>query len=41
MFLSSVSVLRQLWLLVVMLGVIGFSLAMTAIPIFPEVIKCA
>ncbi|XP_077394411.1 MFS-type transporter SLC18B1 [Festucalex cinctus] len=32
---------KQLWLLVVMLGVIGFSLAMTAIPIFPEVIKCA
>ncbi|XP_077477175.1 MFS-type transporter SLC18B1 [Stigmatopora argus] len=32
---------RHLWLLVVMLGVIGFSLAMTAIPIFPEVIKCA
>ncbi|XP_019746099.1 MFS-type transporter SLC18B1 [Hippocampus comes] len=32
---------RQLWLLVIMLGVIGFSLAMTAIPIFPEVIKCA
>ncbi|XP_051942994.1 MFS-type transporter SLC18B1 [Hippocampus zosterae] len=32
---------RQLWLLVIMLGVIGFSLAMTTIPIFPEVIKCA
>ncbi|XP_061700467.1 MFS-type transporter SLC18B1 isoform X2 [Syngnathoides biaculeatus] len=32
---------KHLWLLVVMLGVIGFSLAMTAIPVFPEVIKCA
>nr|XP_061799028.1 MFS-type transporter SLC18B1-like [Nerophis lumbriciformis] len=44
MFLGPVPFLnlpRQLWLLVFMLGVIGFSLAMTAIPIFPEVIKCA
>ncbi|XP_061551823.1 MFS-type transporter SLC18B1 isoform X1 [Phycodurus eques] len=32
---------KELWLLVIMLGLIGFSLAMTAIPIFPEVIKCA
>ncbi|KAM7376202.1 hypothetical protein PAMP_005945 [Pampus punctatissimus] len=31
----------QLWLLVVMLGVIGFSLGMTAIPTFPEIITCA
>lgn len=31
----------QLWLLIVMLGVIGFSLGMTAIPTFPEIIKCA
>ncbi|CAK6966005.1 MFS-type transporter SLC18B1 [Scomber scombrus] len=32
---------NQLWLLVVMLGVIGFSLGMTAIPTFPEIITCA
>ncbi|XP_054653127.1 MFS-type transporter SLC18B1 isoform X2 [Dunckerocampus dactyliophorus] len=32
---------KHLWLLVLMLGIIGFSLAMTAIPIFPEVITCA
>ncbi|GAA6223287.1 MFS-type transporter SLC18B1 [Lates japonicus] len=31
----------QLWLLVLMLGVIGFSLGMTAIPTFPEIITCA
>ncbi|XP_059209896.1 MFS-type transporter SLC18B1 [Centropristis striata] len=31
----------QLWLLIVMLGVIGFSLGMTAIPTFPEIITCA
>lgn len=31
----------QLWLLVVMLGLIGFSLGMTAIPTFPEIITCA
>ncbi|XP_029349031.1 MFS-type transporter SLC18B1 [Echeneis naucrates] len=31
----------QLWLLVFMLGVIGFSLSMTAIPTFPEIITCA
>ncbi|XP_073339010.1 MFS-type transporter SLC18B1 isoform X1 [Pagrus major] len=31
----------QLWLLVLMLGVIGFSLGMTAIPTFPEIIGCA
>ncbi|XP_071355184.1 MFS-type transporter SLC18B1 [Trachinotus anak] len=31
----------QLWLLVVMLGVIGFSLGMTAIPTFPEIITYA
>lgn len=31
----------QLWLLIVMLGVIGFSLGMSAIPTFPEIIKCA
>ncbi|KAG7509965.1 MFS-type transporter SLC18B1 [Solea senegalensis] len=31
----------QLWLLVFMLGVIGFSLGMTAIPTFPEIIACA
>ncbi|KAK7904587.1 hypothetical protein WMY93_017194 [Mugilogobius chulae] len=29
-----------LWLLVVMLGVIGFSLGMTALPTFPEIITC-
>uniref|UniRef100_A0A8D3ARA4 Solute carrier family 18 member B1 n=1 Tax=Scophthalmus maximus TaxID=52904 RepID=A0A8D3ARA4_SCOMX len=32
---------RQLWLLVLMLAVIGFSLGMTAIPTFPEIIMCA
>uniref|UniRef100_A0A7N6BBY6 Major facilitator superfamily (MFS) profile domain-containing protein n=1 Tax=Anabas testudineus TaxID=64144 RepID=A0A7N6BBY6_ANATE len=31
----------QLWLLVVMLGLIGFSLGMTALPTFPEIITCA
>ncbi|XP_071760116.2 MFS-type transporter SLC18B1 [Centroberyx gerrardi] len=31
----------QLWLLVLMLGVIGFSLGMTAIPTFPEILACA
>ncbi|XP_029901007.1 MFS-type transporter SLC18B1 [Myripristis murdjan] len=31
----------RLWLLVFMLGVIGFSLGMTAIPIFPEILTCA
>ncbi|KAG7229092.1 hypothetical protein INR49_013033, partial [Caranx melampygus] len=31
----------QLWLVIVMLGVIGFSLGMTAIPTFPEIITCA
>lgn len=31
----------QLWLLVLMLGVIGFSLGMTAIPTFPEILTCA
>ncbi|CAI5695847.1 unnamed protein product [Oreochromis niloticus] len=31
----------QLWLLVVMLGLIGFSLAMSVIPTFPELISCA
>ncbi|RVE57613.1 hypothetical protein OJAV_G00218030 [Oryzias javanicus] len=31
----------QLWLLVLMLGIIGFSLGMTAIPTFPEIIVCA
>lgn len=31
----------KLWLLVFMLGVIGFSLGMTAIPTFPEIITCA
>uniref|UniRef100_A0A3Q3WYR1 Major facilitator superfamily (MFS) profile domain-containing protein n=1 Tax=Mola mola TaxID=94237 RepID=A0A3Q3WYR1_MOLML len=30
----------QLWLLVLMLAVIGFSLGMTAIPTFPEIILC-
>lgn len=30
-----------LWLLVLMLGVIGFSLGMTALPTFPEIITCA
>ncbi|XP_042356696.1 LOW QUALITY PROTEIN: MFS-type transporter SLC18B1 [Plectropomus leopardus] len=30
----------QLWLLILMLGVIGFSLGMTAIPTFPEIITC-
>uniref|UniRef100_A0A3Q0SMW4 Solute carrier family 18 member B1 n=1 Tax=Amphilophus citrinellus TaxID=61819 RepID=A0A3Q0SMW4_AMPCI len=31
----------ELWLLVIMLGLIGFSLGMTAIPPFPEIITCA
>ncbi|XP_053701247.1 MFS-type transporter SLC18B1 [Synchiropus splendidus] len=31
----------QLWLLILMLSVIGFSLGMTAIPTFPEIITCA
>lgn len=31
----------QLWLLVLMLAVIGFSLGMTAIPTFPEILTCA
>nr|XP_019962581.1 PREDICTED: MFS-type transporter SLC18B1 [Paralichthys olivaceus] len=31
----------QLWLLVLMLSVIGFSLGMTALPTFPEIITCA
>ncbi|XP_069016729.1 MFS-type transporter SLC18B1 [Embiotoca jacksoni] len=31
----------QLWLLVLMLGLIGFSLGLTAIPTFPEIITCA
>uniref|UniRef100_A0A3P8NSK2 Major facilitator superfamily (MFS) profile domain-containing protein n=1 Tax=Astatotilapia calliptera TaxID=8154 RepID=A0A3P8NSK2_ASTCA len=31
----------QLWLLVVMLGLIGLSLAISVIPIFPELISCA
>ncbi|KAF7670061.1 hypothetical protein LDENG_00084510 [Lucifuga dentata] len=31
----------QLWLTVFMLGLIGFSLCMTAIPTFPEIIICA
>lgn len=36
-----VRVCSRLWLLVLMLGVIGFSLGMTAIPTFPEIIGCA
>ncbi|XP_028293704.1 MFS-type transporter SLC18B1 isoform X2 [Gouania willdenowi] len=31
----------QLWLVIVTLGLIGFSLGMTAIPTFPEIITCA
>ncbi|XP_054470380.1 MFS-type transporter SLC18B1 [Anoplopoma fimbria] len=31
----------QLWLVIIMLGVIGLSLGMTAIPTFPEIITCA
>ncbi|XP_015251455.1 PREDICTED: MFS-type transporter SLC18B1 [Cyprinodon variegatus] len=31
----------QLWLMVLMLSLIGFSLGMTAIPTFPEIISCA
>uniref|UniRef100_A0A672FQ17 Major facilitator superfamily (MFS) profile domain-containing protein n=1 Tax=Salarias fasciatus TaxID=181472 RepID=A0A672FQ17_SALFA len=31
----------ELWLLVLALGLIGFSLGMTAIPTFPEIITCA
>lgn len=31
----------RLWLLVLMLSLIGFSLGMTAIPTFPEIITCA
>lgn len=30
-----------LWLMVLMLGIIGFSLGMTALPTFPEIITCA
>uniref|UniRef100_A0A8C7KG37 Solute carrier family 18 member B1 n=1 Tax=Oncorhynchus kisutch TaxID=8019 RepID=A0A8C7KG37_ONCKI len=30
-----------LWLVVFMLGIIGFSLSMTAIPTFPEILDCA
>uniref|UniRef100_A0A8C9W4V4 Solute carrier family 18 member B1 n=1 Tax=Scleropages formosus TaxID=113540 RepID=A0A8C9W4V4_SCLFO len=32
---------RQLWLFVFMLTIIGFSLGLTGIPIFPEIINCA
>ncbi|XP_072221450.1 MFS-type transporter SLC18B1 [Leuresthes tenuis] len=35
------SIPSQLWLLIIMLGLIGFSLGMTAIPTFPEIITCA
>lgn len=31
----------QLWLTICMLGLIGFSLGMTAIPTFPEILTCA
>uniref|UniRef100_A0A7N8XJC9 Solute carrier family 18 member B1 n=1 Tax=Mastacembelus armatus TaxID=205130 RepID=A0A7N8XJC9_9TELE len=31
----------KLWLTILMLGIIGFSLGMTAIPTFPEIITCA
>ncbi|XP_028995229.1 MFS-type transporter SLC18B1 [Betta splendens] len=31
----------QQWLLIVMLGLIGFSLGMTVLPTFPEIITCA
>ncbi|KAK2826550.1 hypothetical protein Q5P01_020764 [Channa striata] len=31
----------HLWLLIIMLSFIGFSLGMTAIPTFPEIIACA
>ncbi|XP_056151401.1 MFS-type transporter SLC18B1 [Lampris incognitus] len=31
----------QLWMMVLMLSVIGFSLGMTAIPTFPEILTCA
>lgn len=31
----------RLWLLVLMLGLIGFSLGMTALPTFPEIISSA
>uniref|UniRef100_A0A672GAC1 Major facilitator superfamily (MFS) profile domain-containing protein n=1 Tax=Salarias fasciatus TaxID=181472 RepID=A0A672GAC1_SALFA len=34
-------VTSELWLLVLALGLIGFSLGMTAIPTFPEIITCA
>ncbi|CAB1335535.1 unnamed protein product [Coregonus sp. 'balchen'] len=43
-FLGPVPILqiqRQMWLVVFMLGVIGFSLSMTAIPTFPEILECA
>ncbi|XP_064860171.1 MFS-type transporter SLC18B1 [Oncorhynchus nerka] len=43
-FLGPVPILQiqsQLWLLVFMLGVIGFSLSMIAIPTFPEILNCA
>uniref|UniRef100_A0A3B3Q491 Solute carrier family 18 member B1 n=1 Tax=Paramormyrops kingsleyae TaxID=1676925 RepID=A0A3B3Q491_9TELE len=32
---------HQLWLFVFMLTIIGFSLGMTGIPVFPEIITCA
>lgn len=34
-------VYSQLWLMILMLAVIGFSLGMTAIPTFPVIITCA
>ncbi|XP_024286243.1 MFS-type transporter SLC18B1 isoform X2 [Oncorhynchus tshawytscha] len=43
-FLGPVPILQiksQLWLVVFMLGIIGFSLSMTAIPTFPEILDCA
>uniref|UniRef100_A0A4W5LM55 Solute carrier family 18 member B1 n=1 Tax=Hucho hucho TaxID=62062 RepID=A0A4W5LM55_9TELE len=43
-FLGPVPILQiksQLWLVVFMLGIIGFSLSMSAIPTFPEILDCA
>ncbi|XP_045579615.1 MFS-type transporter SLC18B1 isoform X3 [Salmo salar] len=38
---DTIFVSSQLWLVVFMLGIIGFSLSMTAIPTFPEILDCA
>ncbi|KAJ8288611.1 hypothetical protein COCON_G00012700 [Conger conger] len=43
-FLGPIPILHiqsQLWLLIFMLAIIGFSLGMTGIPTFPEILNCA